>query len=148
MNLEFQTGRVLIVRPIEETSDLFNLKSKKSNDTGVAIALYDIALPYANMSTDYTNLQTNSLAKNFNILISNASKLSDCTSHEIIYASGTQDIKAMQAWTVKQAMGEDHVYLIVYMTDASKFSHYLPLANSVIQSLEAPYSVQSDSKCS
>jgi hypothetical protein len=136
-------------KKIENPSDnasvvTFVSKSNNSNEIGIAIALYDRVLPYANLSSDFTKLQIDSLAKNFKILNSSVGMLASCPSHELVYENQTQGIRAMQAWSVKHDTQKDHVYLILYMTDASKFSNYFPLVRSVIGSLETTYDINAN----
>jgi len=140
-------------KKIENPSDnasviTFVSKANNSNETGIAIAVYDRVLPYANLSSNYTKLQIKSLKKNFEILTSNVGMLANCTSHELVYENQTQGIRAMQAWTVKHDIQKDHVYLILYITDANKFSDYFPLVRSVIDSLETTYDVNANPACS
>ncbi len=140
-------------KKIENRSDnesiiTFVSKPNKTNETGLAIALYDKVLPYANLSSDYTKFQNKSISKNFKILTSNVGMLANCPSHELVYENRTQGIRAMQTWTVKHDTQMDHVYLILYMTDANRFSDYFPLVRSVIDSFETTYDVNANPACS
>lgn len=119
-----QSGKniVLFKSPLENSSDIFQ--------ETVGIRVVDLT---GGLSLDnFTNTNIKSLEQSANILDSTPVTLADKPAHKILYSTNDERKNIMQAWTL---IG-NKVYLITYVSDATKYLDFLPTVQKMIDSFE------------
>jgi len=118
---------------VSENIVIFRAPQNVSTPYRSGVGIYVLKLPYNNISLQvYNQFQLESLKKDYSIIKNGTIKIGQLPAYWAIITNKSNDVKALQLWTVKN----NKAFVVAYLSDSRNYLTYLPTVQNMLKSFK------------